>query len=675
MVRKFFLLFSALLFSGYLFSQATGSKYVLLAWDVSFSMQNRELESDFKFLDNYFKRNRDLRVNLVLFANEVIENLEYQVVGGQWETLQEKLKNVVYDGATNYKSVENQISLEHNELLLFTDGAQTFGTGIPSFGIKTLIINSNPYKEQNDLNALLVASKGRLFDYGRPLFSDTASQIQSAKENDVATTSGAPQKDSVATGMGIRLEEVVVSEKRPVENPVESVNIGNGEVDKNRVGVAVQSIGDEQISPITTDVSQAIQGKFSGVQLGREEDISKVTIRSQNSMQLNNYGLVVIDGVPQEQANSSKGNSSPQPGFGFVDPENIADITVLKGMAATTRFGSLGANGVILITTKSAKFKKPGEKPVDRARLTNNVYEGDLSSGKNIPEPSYINELKGTNDVMVAYTLYLKQRMDYLASPTYFINVFEQFKLRDAVLAQRILSNIAELNAKNVPLLRILAYAYDANGEFANAFKINEQILELDERSAQAKLDLALSAEDNKKYQLAYAQLSELALNSNPIEIDFSGLNKPVTNEFHGLLNTEGANITVSESDKKYANPLRFDARILVMWSKSNAEFELQIINPDKRFFTWEHSEVGNPTEYFEGIKNDVNTEEFELIGAQKGDWYLKVNDLAEYVTVDPVYLKCIVYYNFGKADQRKEVQILELLPEGKSPSLFKVHL
>jgi TonB-dependent SusC/RagA subfamily outer membrane receptor len=663
------------LLSGYLLGQATGSKYVLLAWDVSFSMQNRELESDFKFLDNYFKRNSDIRINLVLFANEVIENLEYEVVGGRWETLREKLKSVDYDGATNYRSVENQISLEHNELLLFTDGAQTFGTGIPSFGIKTLIINSNPYKEQNDLNALLVASKGRLFDYGRPLFSDTASQLQTAKEDADTAPSGAPQKDTLSTGAGFRLEEVVVSEKRRGENPVETVNIGNGEVDKNRVGVAVQSIGDGQISPITTDVSQAIQGKFSGVQLGREQDISKVTMRTQNSMQLNNYGLVVIDGVPQEQANSSNGNSSPQPGFGFVDPENIADITVLKGMAATTRYGTLGANGVILITTKSAKFRKPGEKPVDRARLTNNIYEGDLSNDKNIPEPSYIMELKGTPDANAAYALYLKQRMDFLASPTYFINVFEQFRQRDAAVAQRILSNIAELNAKNAPLLRILAYAYDANGEFANALKINEQILELDERSAQAKFDVAVSAEDAKKYSLAYTQLSDLLLNKIPSEVDYSKMNKPVTNELRNLLHTKGANLPTTEADKPYANQVYYDARILVMWSKSNAQFELQIINPQKRFFTWEHSEVANPQEYFEGIKSDVNTEEFHLIDAEKGDWYLKVNDLAEYATVDPVYLKCIVFYNYGKADQRKEVQIVELLPEGESPSLFKVHL
>lgn len=329
-MKQKFLYFLFALCCVYVFPQTSVPKYVLLAWDASFSMENRELERDFKFLDNYFKRNSDIRVNLVLFANGVVENLDYEVAGGKWESLREKLINVVYDGATNYKSVESQISLNHDELLMFTDGAQTFGTGIPNFGIKTLIINSNPYKEQNDLNALLVASKGRLFDYGRPLFSDTASQLQTAKENEDTAPSATPQKDSMAVGTGIRLEEVVVSDKRREENPVETVNIGNGEVDKNRLGVAVQSIGDEQISPITTDVSNAIRGKFSGVQIGTkqrdwgtESDFSKVTMRTNNSMILNNYGLIVIDGVPQQQGDSSKNaklNSSPQPSFGFVDP-------------------------------------------------------------------------------------------------------------------------------------------------------------------------------------------------------------------------------------------------------------------------------------------------------------------------------------------------------------------
>ncbi len=501
MLKKGLLFLFAVLVIGRLFSQANATKQVVLAWDCSFSMQNRELESDFKFLDNYFKRNPDLKVRLVLFANEVVAASEFQVVGGNWEPIQEKLKNAVYDGATNFRAVENQITLEHTELLLFTDGAQTYGLTIPDFGIKTLIINSNPYKEQNDLNALLVKNKGRLFDYGRPLFSEKAAQLKASKEEENTTPNDQPKPDSLATGPGFRLDEVVVQEKKRVENPVETQNIGNGEVDKNRLGVAVQSIGQERLPTGSTNVIESVQGKFSGVEV--KQDLSHIKMRTDNSLQLNNYGLIVLDGIPQQQTSSGKG-STTEANFGFIDPENIADITVLKGMAATTRYGTLGANGVILITTKSAKGAKVASKPVDRARLTNNIYKGDLSSVEKGEAPLYIKELKADANSDMAYAHYISQRMDHLSSPTYFMEVYDYFKAIDEAKAQRILSNIAELNAKNSSLLRVLAYKYDVEGDYASGFKINEQILDLDDRSAQAKFELALSAEDTKKYGLAY---------------------------------------------------------------------------------------------------------------------------------------------------------------------------
>ncbi len=170
-------------------------------------------------------------------------------------------------------------------------------------------------------------------------------------------------------------------------------------------------------------------------------------------------------------------------------------------------------------------------------------------------------------------------------------------------------------------------------------------------------------------------QLTELAANRNPQETDYAVMNKPVTNELRNLLHTEGANISPNEKDKPYTNKVHFDARILVMWSKSNAEFELQIINPDKRFFTWEHSEFGDRQRYLSDVKNDANTEEFQLIDAQKGDWYIKVNDLAEFATLEPVYLKCVVFYDFGLPSQRKEVQMVPLASERDNESFFRIRL
>ncbi len=683
MFKNGFIFLVTICLSYQMIGQTAESKHILLAWDASFSETNRVVESDFKFLDNYFDRNKEAVVDLLVFSNALVVNKEFVISNGKWEELRSSLQKTEYDGATNFKVIESMVSLNHEELLLFTDGAQSIGIDVPTFGIKTFVINSSPYRDQMDLNAILVKNKARLFDYGRAIFSNQ--QEKEGVSTSVRPDEKSNTQDEPFTNR-VRLNEVIVSEKQSEETPSETINLGNGEVDKNRVGVAVQTIGDEQISPITTDVSNVLQGKFSGVQIGNragdrgtEADISKITMRTNNSMILNNYGLIVIDGVPQQQGDSSKNaklNSSPQPGFGFVDPENIADITVLKGMAATTRYGTLGANGVILITTKSSKGAKPKDgKPVDRALLKNNIYNGDLSISEKSDEPIYTSELSKIADKNDAYDFYLKQRSNFLDSPDYFIAMYEYFKSRDKDKAQRILSNLAEINTKNIALLRILAFKYEEEGDLTNALKINQQILDLDDNSAQSKLDLALVYDASKKYASAYKLLSELVNNNLEGTTDMSAMKKTAVNSLRNVIKEAGSSITVNEEDKKYQNQVRYDARILVMWNKSNAEFELQIINPDKRFFTWEHSQVSNLGTFQKGIKNDVNTEEFHLIDAQKGNWFIKANDVSENAMTEPVFLKVIVYYNFGLPSQRKEITTMRLYSDGINETLFKIGL
>ena len=75
------------------------------------------------------------------------------------------------------------------------------------------------------------------------------------------------------------------------------------------------------------------------------------------------------------------------------------------------------------------------------------------------------------------------------------------------------------------------------------------------------------------------------------------------------------------------------------MWTKSNAQFDLKVINPDKRFFQWEHSPFSDRQRFESDIRNDANTEEFHLIDAQKGDWYIKATNLNTYAAVEPVIL------------------------------------
>ena len=137
--------------------------------------------------------------------------------------------------------------------------------------------------------------------------------------------------------------QVVLSEDAEMLDEV--VVIGYGTMKKSDLTGAVSSIGNKDIkdSPVS-NLGQAIQGKISGVQIvdaGKPGDNVSIKIRGLGS--INNCDpLVVIDGVPTDLGLSS------------LNMADVERLDVLKDASATAIYGSRGANGVVMITTKRA---------------------------------------------------------------------------------------------------------------------------------------------------------------------------------------------------------------------------------------------------------------------------------------------------------------------------------
>ena len=135
--------------------------------------------------------------------------------------------------------------------------------------------------------------------------------------------------------------QVVLSEDTEMLDEV--VVIGYGTMKKSDLTGAVSSIGNKDIkdSPVS-NLGQAIQGKISGVQIvdaGKPGDNVSIKIRGLGS--INNCDpLVVIDGVPTDLGLSS------------LNMADVERLDVLKDASATAIYGSRGANGVVMITTK-----------------------------------------------------------------------------------------------------------------------------------------------------------------------------------------------------------------------------------------------------------------------------------------------------------------------------------
>ncbi|WP_345955781.1 TonB-dependent receptor [Mucilaginibacter sp. PAMB04168] len=154
----------------------------------------------------------------------------------------------------------------------------------------------------------------------------------------------------VSTANGNTLNVALVSD---VTNLNDVVVVGYGTQRRKDVTGSVASVDKSRLEQLpNTNFAQALQGSLPGVSVdqnsgGAEGNNNSIVIRGKNSITATNDPLIVLDGIPYNGSISD------------INPPDIENIDVLKDASATAIYGSRGANGVILVTTKKGKRGKP----------------------------------------------------------------------------------------------------------------------------------------------------------------------------------------------------------------------------------------------------------------------------------------------------------------------------
>jgi iron complex outermembrane receptor protein len=138
--------------------------------------------------------------------------------------------------------------------------------------------------------------------------------------------------------------------------------------EQKALGYAVSTVTAEQLTQAgSPNFATALYGKAPGVRIGSTPggatSAVNITIRGVNSITGRSQPLIVLDGVPirdGEVRNNDYWNDQRLRGNGLLDlnPEDIENITILKGASAAALYGSEAVNGVVLVTTKSGKGRK-----------------------------------------------------------------------------------------------------------------------------------------------------------------------------------------------------------------------------------------------------------------------------------------------------------------------------
>ncbi|WP_207514240.1 SusC/RagA family TonB-linked outer membrane protein [Longitalea luteola] len=186
-------------------------------------------------------------------------------------------------------------------------------------------------------------------------------KVATATKQDGTFSINAPSGSAVLlfSSVGFISREVPIENKAQVnvvmsagDNAMDQVVvIGYGAVKKRDVTGAVAGINEKDIkSRPVNDALQAMQGKVAGVDISSTErpgTVATVNVRGVRSLTASNSPLYVVDGIPLMTG-----------GIEYINPNDIESIDVLKDASATAIYGSRGANGVVIVTTKQGKVGK-----------------------------------------------------------------------------------------------------------------------------------------------------------------------------------------------------------------------------------------------------------------------------------------------------------------------------
>ena len=222
------------------------------------------------------------------------------------------------------------------------------GTALAGVNIKVKYANIGTQTDGSGSYSIKVGGDTTVLVFSYIGFETQEIKVGSRSQLDVGLAEDTRQLgEVVVTALGIRREE-------------------------KSIGFGAQKLDGGELSNVReANLVHSLSGKLAGVQVagntGSMGGSAKINIRGINSIYGNNNPLFVVDGMPMENRNTN--SLEQQRGAGGYDfgnsiqdlnPNDVENVTVLKGAAATALYGSRGSNGVIVITTKKGgKSRKP----------------------------------------------------------------------------------------------------------------------------------------------------------------------------------------------------------------------------------------------------------------------------------------------------------------------------
>ena len=633
-------------------------------WDIDGAVMDRApawLQAS-DIVDVYVLKNAPARYGRKSVVVVITEN-NPSVYAANKKASQEKYRNQNYFDET---SLAAQVDYSQNDVQFDTgEEKEIFGTLTymekPVADVEVTIAGKKDSKVFSDREGKyrLKVRVGDIVQYTHASYETISIFVEDVtKELNLSLKDQVRELEEVIVAMGNKRSAVL--EKR--ERLKESYNTSRGEYDPKKTTFTQSFVEGSELSNVFPNIQEALSGKIVGYVYDRTSGNSYL----RNSGSLRDYPVSwEVDGIFTTYAPP-------------VELSQIKSVRALRSLAATNRYGSQATGGVIVIETTFGNFNpnRPNKNSFLEEYANSNFYNGgaSLSSLELKEQNKYAQSLQAYKDKNKAYQFYQKDLKDKITNYGDRISVAMQFMeyYNDDNLAMKVLDEVAMNNARDPEALKALAYYYQMLDDKNAAIEMYERVFKLRPKHAQSFRDLSNAYVDNDMYRkgwkLYWAYMIKGKVTSE------EGIGELMYNDMEWLFYHRANQMKFKRNFipiHKNAKEFKRDVRMVFEWNTSEAEFDLEFVSPDRRVYNFDHSLESNNDLIVEEKKLGYSSKMFVIEDLGEGDWLVNATYKGNKKTV-PTFLKLTTYFNWGKPNEKRDVNVYKLEIQNQKASLLR---
>lgn len=698
--------------------------HITLYWDVSASQSSRNIYKELDILENILDKTKEAQVDVTKFSTQSRGQKTFYMQQGKADAILEYLREGAFHGFGQIDALPRPESNTKNSAILLVTAGQTFLSDVvPDFPAPVFVITTNPEANFDALDNLVIYSDGDILDGSKETVKEITKRfthfideepvatipeflasgkvqfkqgdsiialqgatvtVQGTYRNTqtssngtyhIATTSG----DSLTVefpGMKRQtvqvrpegktdillhptfemLEQVVVLGKKDEERLVDTPT---GKRNENAVGYKNNVLYEKDIPVAALSLGDVLR-RESNIQtffdpITRREVY--IFPRTYNASILNPQPpLIIIDGVIFRQNENAL---LPQ-----IDAQNIISITTSSSLTATNIYGSLGAGGVINVKTKADNPTTTVTEKEATLLAKNNDYDPkEILDYKDLESSDLLKRLSKATNPSGEKEIYLNLlKTDTDAGLDFYMEGYSFFKERDPVFAlETILSMVAKA-PQNTQVLRTVGYALQDLEQHELAVALYKHILSIAPNDIQSYRDLAHVHLKHKNFKESF-ELYKTILANNIEGLDFESLQETAENELKRLLAFYKSKVNFEDLPADFlGQKFKKDYRLVFEWNDPALQFELQFVNPDNKYFTWDHTIQNNQEQILSDLSNGLMIKEFDIENFPKGRWLVNLkNKNGDSQKIANAYIKYSLYTDYATPNEKEHSKIIAL--------------